>query len=104
MGDEKKGSRASRVLRFTVTSALVMAPLGGCGSSSVEPEGPNVNTGPVEEPPRYAPNPGPDEATPPPPPEPQGPLLPNVNAMPRDELDAGAHDGGINLNDLVIES
>lgn len=91
MGDEKKSSNASRVLRFTVTSALVMAPLAGCGTTSVEPERPNVNSGPVVEPPRYAPNPGPDEPGAGPT-QPLGPQLPTANPGPEPvaEVDAGA--------------
>lgn len=60
MADDGKATRAGRVLRFTVTSALVVAPLAGCSKSGEPPDGPHINTGPVEQP-RYAPNPGPDE-------------------------------------------
>ncbi len=76
MADEKKSSRASRVLRFTVTSALVLAPLGGCGSAVAPTEEVHVNTGPEEV--QYAPNPGPDELTP----HPQGPQLPQPTPTP----------------------
>lgn len=62
--DAKKSSRASRVLRFTVTSALIMAPM-GCGGSNAgtaaEPEPLQVTTGTTEQPREYAPNPGPNE-------------------------------------------
>jgi len=90
MADEKKSSRASRVLRFTVTSALLIAPLGGCGGTTSADNEDHVNTGPVEEP-RYAPNPGPDEVTP----QPQGPQLPQPptsNPGPQEvEVDGGVH-------------
>lgn len=90
MADEKKSPRAARVLRFTVTSALLLAPLGGCGGATPADNEDHVNTGPVEE--RYAPNPGPDEVTP----QPQGPQLPQtpptptVNPVPQEiEVDGG---------------
>jgi len=52
MTNDRKRSHASRVLRFTVTSALVMAPMAGCGTpthtSNPGPEVvvPNTNPGP----------------------------------------------------------
>jgi len=93
MTDETKSSKASRVLRFTVTSALLLAPLGGCGSAGAAPEEVHVNTGPVEQP-RYAPNPGPDDVTP----QPEGsqlpepPPMPTANPVPQEvEVDGGMH-------------
>lgn len=94
MADDKKSQRAARALRFTVTSALLLAPLGGCGGRTpAETEEVHVNTGPVEEP-RYAPNPGPDEVTP----QPQGPQLPQPTPTPTSnpgpqetEVDGGMH-------------
>jgi hypothetical protein len=72
---DKKTAHTSRVLRFTVTSVLVMAPLAGCGSGGREFA---PNPGPVE---TYAPNPLPQELEGP---VPQGPQLPAG-----DEADAG---------------
>jgi len=93
MADEKKSSRASRVLRFTVTSALLIAPLGGCGGATSVDNEDHVDTDPVERP-LYAPNPGPDEVKP----QPQGPRLPPPTPMPTQnpgpqevEVDSGMH-------------
>ena len=49
MADDMRSSRATRILRFTVTSALVLAPLAGCGGTPPGEEE-YVNTGPVVEP------------------------------------------------------
>ena len=88
---ETKTSHRSRVLRFTVTSALVIAPLAGCGGKDYAP-----NPGPVE---TYAPNPGPQDL-PPAVPQPQGPQLPAD-----DEVDGGidAGSGGARTVDDLLE-
>jgi len=93
MAEEKKSSRASRVLRFTVTSALLLAPLGGCGSPGAETEAPRVNTGPLERP-RYAPNPGPNETAPQPPPQ----IEVDAGVHAGDQTDAGPHSGRSGAN------
>ena len=77
MTEKKRSAMASRVLRFTVTSALVVAPLAGCGGSSAEsttstttpevmsnpgPEPIETNVGPQDSPVDEAPvDPGPDQ-------------------------------------------
>jgi hypothetical protein len=84
MADDGKAPRAGRVLRFTVTSALAVAPIAGC-SKTVEPQEPlHINTGPTAVP-TYSINPGPDDVKPAP-----TPVLPVANPMPMRLDDAGA--------------
>jgi len=79
MPNETKRSHASRVLRFTVTSALVMAPMAGCGT------------------PTHTSNPGPEVVVPStnPGPEPTSEVAIEVDAGvdAGEEPDAGEHRG-----------
>ncbi|MDQ3035517.1 MAG: hypothetical protein M3Y87_24135 [Myxococcota bacterium] len=98
--------RATKVLRFAVTGALLgtAGAASGCESLSrlFEGEPPSTNV-PYEEPQRFAPNPGPNELDPPqpdvavevhpnvPPPPPEGatePALPHPNAAPVEPVPA----------------
>jgi hypothetical protein len=90
MTDKKKSAMASRVLRFTVTGALVVAPLAACGGSSSEtttsttPEGEvYTNSGPQP----LDTNVGPQDPPPDPQPiEPEDPdREPRTNTGPNDD-------------------
>jgi len=90
MTDKKKSAMASRILRFTVTSALVVAPLAGCGGGSTEsmtsttPEGDaHSNPGPEPTETNVAPQ---DPSADPQPIEPEDPnVAPHTNAGPNDD-------------------
>ncbi len=94
MTDKKKSTTASRILRFTVTGALVVAPLAGCGGGSSEsmtsttPEGEvfsNAGPGPDDRP--IETNVGPQDPPPDPQPiEPEDPdVSPRTNSGPSDD-------------------
>lgn len=71
MSDEERKRSKSRVLRFAVTSALLVGPASGCGSEPVEPVEHNAPyPGSV--------HPGDEES-------PDGPQLPDTDVEPRPE-------------------
>ena len=88
MTDKKKSAMTSRVLRFTVTGALVVVPLAGCGGGSTESSTsttPVVTTNPAPEP--IETNVGPhDPPADPQPIEPEDPdRAPRTNTGPDDD-------------------